>query len=108
MKVYVLSGEDISIELNKDIKVINSHDFQYYSESLDEHRFLEVFRIARENKIDQIHFCRLFNPQRFFLALNSDQKGKRFKYSFSIFGTSQYLRRPIYSFYLEKLVIRFA
>ncbi len=100
----LLPGDAKKIDTIKNVKQIDSHEFRYFSNKLDEHRYLEIFKVASDEKIDHIHLVRLFDPQRMFLALKTDPKSMDYKFSFTFYGLSQNLRYPIQKKYFDELV----
>lgn len=99
---YLLYGE--SYDFNINTKPLDNKDFKYLSKNLDEHRFIEVFKETIKHNISQVHFCRIIDPQRLYAAINTFDLKKEIRISFSVFGLSEYLRRPIYANYIEKLL----
>nr|MBT6355390.1 glycosyltransferase [Pelagibacteraceae bacterium] len=100
----LLPGDTHNIELINNIKQIDSHEFRYLSNSFDENRYLEIFKVASDERIDHIHLVRLYDPQRMFLALKTDSKGMNYKFSFTFYGLSQNLRYPIQKKYFDELI----
>jgi len=102
VEVLLMLGK--SMNLNIQVPLIENKEFRYLSSNYDEHRFLEVFREAKNNKITHIHFCRLLDPQRLYIAIMTTKVTFDFTISFGIFGLAEYMRRSIYSKYMEKLL----
>ncbi len=100
----LLPGDIKNIESIKNIKQIDSYEFRYLSKSFDENRYLEIFKLASDEKVDHIHLVRLYDPQRMFLALHTDSKGMDYKFSFTFYGLSQNLRYPVQKKYFAELV----
>jgi glycosyltransferase involved in cell wall biosynthesis len=100
----LLPGDTQTINTLDKTKQIDSKEFRYLSNSFDENRYLEVFKIASDEKVDHIHFVRLFDPQRMFLALKTEPNGMNFKFSFTFYGLSQNFRFPIQKKYFDELV----
>ena len=104
VSISVLIGENVILKFTNSVKIYESKEFIYWSGNIDEHRYLEIFKIANEQSINFVHLCRLFDPQRFYSALQAEKSGKNCSYSFSIFGISDYLRKPIFRYYLDSLL----
>ena len=65
----------------KIIEIVPKYNFEY--EKPFKNRYLEIFKVASDEKIDHIHLVRLYDPQRMFLALKTDSKGMNYKFSFN-------------------------
>jgi glycosyltransferase involved in cell wall biosynthesis len=97
----MIAGEN-NLEIN--VPLIENKEFSYFSSTNDEHRFLEVFKEAKNNNVTHIHFCRIIDPQRLYVAIEAAIIKLDFSVSFGVFGLSEYTRRPIYASYMEKLL----
>lgn len=103
MEIFALIGE-FDGEIDLPITIVESRDFHFFAKNLDEHRFLTVLEVAENLGVNQVHFCRIFEPQKLFIAIKTFDHKFKFEISFSVFGLSEYIRRPIYSRYMEKLI----
>lgn len=101
---FLLAGEEYSGRMANQIEVIYSNSFKKYASNLDEHRYLEVFRIASKLGIYHVHFIFLFDPHRLFLALNSGAQSNRLIFTYSIFGLAEYATKPIYARFHEEML----
>jgi glycosyltransferase involved in cell wall biosynthesis len=101
--VLLLSGEAFEHQL-PNLTVTSSAAFTELSKTLDEHRYLEVFHVAKQAQIDHIHFCFFVDPQRLYLALQTNPTVLNLRFSYSIFGLAEYLRKKIYRNFHEKLL----
>jgi len=97
----VLGGEPFSDDA---IPAITTATFSALAPQLDEHRYLEVFRVAREHGATHVHFCFLTDPQRLYLALSTDPRAQQLRFTYSIFGLAEYVRKPIYRVFHERLL----
>lgn len=104
VEVVLLVGEAFNGSVAQEIEVLSPPRFRELSKSMDEHRYLEIFKIAFEAEIDQVHFCFFLDPQRLYLALETDDLAKELKFSYSIFGIAEYLRKAIYRHFHEALL----
>lgn len=102
--VYGLFGKSLEDTEGKNIKIVKDHDFEYLSQSLDEHRYLRVFKIANQFKIDIVHFLRITDPQRLYVALETYGQ-INFKIGGGMFGLPLFNQREIYTRYLFKLLL---
>lgn len=101
--IFELSSGRVPLRTARYITRLEDHDFQYFSNIQDEHQYLRVFEIAKKHKIDIVHFCRLCDPQRLFTALQV-YGDVTFGMSATIFGLTEFLRRPIYGYFFKKLL----
>jgi hypothetical protein len=52
-ELILLPGDTKSIESLENVKQIDSNDFRHFSKSLDEHRYLEIFKVASDEKVEK-------------------------------------------------------
>jgi glycosyltransferase involved in cell wall biosynthesis len=97
----VLGGEPFS---EQGITAITTPTFSALAPLLDEHRYLEAFRVARDHHAGHVHFCFMTDPQRLYLALAAEPEAQRLSFTYSIFGLAEYLRKPIYRQLHERLL----
>jgi glycosyltransferase involved in cell wall biosynthesis len=97
----VLAGESVS---EHGLSTITTPAFSELASQLDEHRYLEAFRVARDYHADHVHFCFMTDPQRLYLALATDPEAHQLRFTYSIFGLAEYLRKPIYRQLHERLL----
>lgn len=103
MQVEYLVGEK-AVDLENKCKVIYDKDFSFYSSINDEHRFIRVIEIANSRKFDFIILSELLQPAQLYNALETINFSNKIPICTSICGVSTYLRRPIYAYFLEKLL----
>jgi glycosyltransferase involved in cell wall biosynthesis len=105
IEIFLLINENSQIlQQIKNVTIIFSKKFSHLAKNLDEHLFLEVFNIAKEYKIEEIFFIRLFYPSRFITAYKTSNMAKEFSFSFSIFGLNEFLLKPIFKQYLNEIL----
>ena len=103
-EVILMLGGDNDLKIT--VPLIKNKEFSFLSSNYDEHRFIEVFNEAKKNNITHIHFCRILDPQRLYIAIETANLNSTFTISFGVFGIAEYTRRPIYARYVEKLLER--
>ncbi len=103
-KILLLFGNKFEGNIPKNTKIVKSSKYEYLTKVGDEHRYLEVYRLAKARKVKHVHFIRIVEAQRLFLAIDTLDHKKIVETSFSIFGLNDYYRKPIIKKYLEVLV----
>ncbi len=104
-EVVVLPGEDFASSQNDRIEIIDHADFRYFSSIRDEHRFTIGMEVAKNARIDHIHFMRLYEPQKLWLALEATAS-QNIPITAAEYGFPRYFRFPTYVHGVNQLLKR--
>lgn len=103
--VSLLIGAEYDGRFQDEVDVIETHHFTLYAKSYDERRYLELFLVAATVQPDLIILIDTPDPQRLYLAMETYEDSKRFRYAiYPSLGWGQFLFKPINGHFFDKLL----